>query len=163
MPSKLYFYYIETAHSNLYNLKIIKTCIIFIIIIYFVLLLGAAICEEIANAPALLLSGLLKDFLRSLPDPLLAGNAQEWLSIASTGRIEHLRRLITQLPRENHLVLAHVTCVLYNIAKRARFNLMSAANLGKLLKLVMTPNIKNCIYWSIQFICIMKEILVVES
>lgn len=93
--------------------------------------LGTAACEDIANAPALLLAGLLKDFLRSLPEPILAGNVQEWLSIASTGRIDHLRRLITQLPRENHLVLAHVTCVLYNIAKRARYNLMSAANLGE--------------------------------
>lgn len=93
---------------------------------------GAAVCEEISNAPALLLAGLLKDFLRSLPEPLLCGNAQEWLSIANSGRIDHLRRLITQLPRENHLVLAHVTCILYNIAKRARYNLMSAANLGKL-------------------------------
>lgn len=95
------------------------------------LFLGIVACEDIANAPALLLAGLLKDFLRSLPEPILAGNVQEWLSIASTGRIDHLRRLITQLPRENHLVLAHVTCVLYNIAKRARYNLMSSANLGE--------------------------------
>ncbi|KAJ8973723.1 hypothetical protein NQ317_011761 [Molorchus minor] len=87
---------------------------------------GAAVCEEISNSPALLLAGLLKEFLRSLPEPLLAGNAQEWLNVASTGRLEHLRRLLNQLPRENHLLLAHVVCVLYNIAKRAMYNLMSA-------------------------------------
>lgn len=91
---------------------------------------GAAVCEEIANTPALLLAALLKDFLRSLSDPLLCGNVQEWLNVASSGRIDHLRRLIASLPRENHLLLANVICVLYNIAKRARYNLMSAANLG---------------------------------
>lgn len=79
----------------------------------------------------MLLAALLKDFLRSLSDPLLNGNAQEWLNVASSGRIDHLRRLIASLPRENHLLLANVICVLYNIAKRARYNLMSAANLGK--------------------------------
>lgn len=94
-------------------------------------IIGAAVCEEVSNAPALLLAGLLKDFLRSLPEPLLCGNAQEWLNVGSSGRLELLRRLLNQLPRENHLLLAHVICVLYNITKRARFNLMSAANLGK--------------------------------
>nr|XP_015838515.1 PREDICTED: rho GTPase-activating protein 20 isoform X2 [Tribolium castaneum] len=91
---------------------------------------GAAVCDEISNTPALLLAALLKDFLRSLPEPLLTGNAQEWLTAASSGRTDHLRRLLSLLPRENHLLLANVVCVLYNIAKRARFNLMSAANLG---------------------------------
>lgn len=83
--------------------------------------------------PALLLAALLKDFLRSLPEPLLAGNAQEWLNAASSSRMDHLRRLVSILPRENHLLLAHVICVLYHIAKRAKYNLMSAANLGKLI------------------------------
>ncbi|XP_066250082.1 rho GTPase-activating protein 20-like isoform X2 [Euwallacea similis] len=91
---------------------------------------GAAVCEEIANTPPLLLAALLKDFLRSLPDPLLAGNAQEWLNAATTGRLDLLRRLLSNLPRENHTLLRHVICVLYNIAKKSRFNLMSAANLG---------------------------------
>lgn len=91
---------------------------------------GAAVCEEIVNTPALLLGALLKDFLRSLPEPLLCGNAQEWLNAATSGRLDLLRRLLSNLPRENHMLLRHVICVLYNIAKRSRFNLMSAANLG---------------------------------
>lgn len=77
-----------------------------------------------------MLAALLKDFLRSLPEPLLTGNAQEWLTVASTGRIEQLRRLLNLLPKENHLLLLHVVSVLNQIAKRARYNLMSAANLG---------------------------------
>lgn len=89
-----------------------------------------AICEEIANTPPLLLAALLKDFLRSLPEPILSGNAQEWLTVASTGRMEHLRRLLNLLPRENHLLLMHVVCILNHIAKRAGYNLMSATNLG---------------------------------
>lgn len=91
---------------------------------------GAAVCEEISNTPALLLGALLKDFLRSLPEPLLFGNAQEWLNAATSGRLDLLRRLLSNLPRENHMLLRHVVCVLYNIAKKSRFNLMSAANLG---------------------------------
>lgn len=88
-------------------------------------------CEELTNTPALLLASLLKDFLRSLPEPLLSGNVQEWLNSASSGRIEHVRRLVSALSRENHLLLANVMCVLYQIAKRARYNLMSASNLGE--------------------------------
>ncbi|XP_065159022.1 rho GTPase-activating protein 20-like isoform X2 [Atheta coriaria] len=91
---------------------------------------GASICAEIASTPALLLAALLKEFLRSLPEPILSGNAQEWLNVASTGRVEQLRRLLRTLPRENHMLLAHIVSVLHNIVKRSRFNLMSAANLG---------------------------------
>ncbi|KAF7286487.1 hypothetical protein GWI33_005125 [Rhynchophorus ferrugineus] len=91
---------------------------------------GSLICEDIANTPALLLGALLKDFLRSLPEPLLCGNAQEWLNASTSGRLDLLRRLLGGLPRENHMLLRYVICVLYNIAKRARYNLMSAANLG---------------------------------
>jgi hypothetical protein len=101
---------------------------------------GAAVCEEISNTPALLLGALLKDFLRSLPEPLLSGNPQEWLNVASSGRTDHLRRLLSLLPRDNHLLLANVVCVLYNIAKRARFNLMSAANLGMLFPPLVTSH-----------------------
>lgn len=95
-----------------------------------IIILGAAVCEEISNTAALLLAALLKDFLRSLPEPVLTGNAQEWLNVASSGRTDHLRRLLGQLPRENHMLLAHVICLLYHIAKRSRHNLMSASNLG---------------------------------
>ncbi|CAG9817912.1 unnamed protein product [Phaedon cochleariae] len=91
---------------------------------------ASSICDEISNTPALLLAGLLKDFLRSLPEPLLTGNVQDWLNGINTGRIDNLKKLIMQLPMENHLLLAHVVCVLQNIAKKSRFNLMSAANLG---------------------------------
>lgn len=91
---------------------------------------GPVVCEEILNAPALLLGALLKDFLRSLPEPLLCGNVQDWLNVASSGRLENLRRIVGLLPRENHVLLAHVVNVLHSIAKKSRFNLMSATNLG---------------------------------
>ncbi|XP_018324430.1 rho GTPase-activating protein 20-like isoform X2 [Agrilus planipennis] len=91
---------------------------------------GAAICEELANSPPLLLGALLKDFLRSLPSPLLSGNVHEWLNATSSGNMEHIRRLLSQLPRENHVLLSNIICVLYQVAKRARYNLMSATNLG---------------------------------
>ncbi|KAL1497909.1 hypothetical protein ABEB36_008791 [Hypothenemus hampei] len=91
---------------------------------------GVTICEEISKTPALLLGALLKDFLRSLPEPLLAGNAQEWLNAATSGRLDLVRRLLSNLPRENHTLLRYVICVLHAIAKKSRFNLMSSANLG---------------------------------
>lgn len=72
----------------------------------------------------------MKDFLRSLPEPLLAGNPQEWLNAATSGRLDLLRRLLGNMPRENHTLLRYVVCVLHNVAKKSRFNLMSAANLG---------------------------------
>ncbi|VEN42974.1 unnamed protein product [Callosobruchus maculatus] len=80
---------------------------------------GAVVCEEIANAPPLLLAGLLKDFLRSLPEPLLSGSP----TVAQRSYVwsfEQIRRLINQLPRENHLLLAHVICVLNAIAKKSK-------------------------------------------
>lgn len=94
--------------------------------------MGASACEELLSSPALLLAALLKDFLRSLPNPLLSGpSVNEWLSAAENGRIEQIKKLVARLPRENHVLLAHVVCVLHHIAKRARYNLMSPNNLGK--------------------------------
>lgn len=87
---------------------------------------------------------MLKEFLRSLPEPLLSGSVQEWLNAANSGRLEQLRRLLVQLPRENHLLLAHVICVLYHIAKRSTHNLMSAANLGKCIIFFIEFSVSLC-------------------
>lgn len=95
------------------------------------LFLAPGIIEELSNnTHALLLAALLKEFLRSLPEPLLAGNTQEWLFVGSNGRIDKLRKLLTLLPTENYLLLSNVVCVLHNITKKAKYNLMSPANLG---------------------------------
>lgn len=88
------------------------------------------VCDEIQNTNALLLGALLKEFLRSLPEPVLVGSVQDWLQVAQCGRVENLRRMVMKLPKENRLVLAHVVCVLHSVAKQARYNLMSATNLG---------------------------------
>ncbi|XP_045476906.1 rho GTPase-activating protein 20-like isoform X3 [Harmonia axyridis] len=103
------------------------------------------IIEELSNnTHALLLAALLKEFLRSLPEPLLAGNTQEWLFVGSNGRIDKLRKLLTLLPTENYLLLSNVVCVLHNITKKAKYNLMSPANLavclGPSLLWETTPN-----------------------
>lgn len=94
--------------------------------------MGTAACEELLTSPALLLAGLLKEFLRSLPTPLLGGpQVNEWLVAAESGRVEQIKKLVARIPRENHVLLAHIICVLHHIAKRARYNLMSPNNLGK--------------------------------
>lgn len=94
--------------------------------------IGTGACDELLSSPALLLAGLLKDFLRNLPNPLLSGpSVNEWLSAAESQRIEQIKKLVSRLPRENHILLAHVVCVLHHIAKRSRYNLMSPNNLGK--------------------------------
>lgn len=92
---------------------------------------GTTACDELLSSPALLLAALLKDFLRSLPNPLLAGpSVDEWLSAAESVRVTQLKKLVARLPRENHVLLAHIICLLHHVAKRAQYNLMSPNNLG---------------------------------
>ncbi|XP_044738687.1 rho GTPase-activating protein 20-like isoform X2 [Chrysoperla carnea] len=89
---------------------------------------GAAICEELLCTSALLLAALLKDFLRNLPEPIIVGDIIQWVKSAT--KIDRLRLLIQNLPRENNSLLAHIICVLYHVAKRSEHNQMNAKNLG---------------------------------
>ncbi|KAF4517414.1 hypothetical protein B566_EDAN005023 [Ephemera danica] len=86
--------------------------------------------------PVLVTAALLKDFLRSLPDPLLTSALYaEWLAPATeTGseqqRLARVKGLLDRLPPANRSLLAHLLCVLHHVARRCSLNLMTAANLG---------------------------------
>ncbi|CAG2053998.1 unnamed protein product, partial [Timema podura] len=100
------------------------------------------------HVPVLVTAALLKEFLRSLPDPLLGGALYPlWMeAIECPDEQEKLLRIkrrvecnpllcvplsvLDQLPRPNQSLLNHFLCVLVHIARRAPSNLMSASNLG---------------------------------
>nr|XP_018906166.1 PREDICTED: uncharacterized protein LOC109036419 [Bemisia tabaci] len=87
------------------------------------------------HVPVLATAALLKDFLRSLPDPLLVSALySQWKAALDTPNIHHkllrLKGVLQQLPRPNYILLSHFVCVLHHIARRSSQNLMSASNLG---------------------------------
>ncbi|XP_075223059.1 uncharacterized protein LOC142325326 isoform X2 [Lycorma delicatula] len=87
------------------------------------------------HVPVLVTAALLKDFLRSLPDPLLTSALYcQWKAALEAPNIHNrlvlLKGVLQQLPKANHTLLAHFLCVLHHISRRSSQNLMSAANLG---------------------------------
>ncbi|RZF48325.1 hypothetical protein LSTR_LSTR010288 [Laodelphax striatellus] len=87
------------------------------------------------HIPVLVTAALLKDFLRSLPDPLLTSALYPHWKTALDNPNPHtkllmLKEVLQQLPKANHTLLAHFVCVLHHISRRSAQNLMSAANLG---------------------------------
>ncbi|XP_043242772.1 rho GTPase-activating protein 20-like [Amphibalanus amphitrite] len=80
-------------------------------------------------------AGLTKDFLRSLPDPLLGSELyDEWREVADIedehDKIIRIRELCSRLPAANVTLLCHFLCVLHHVARRSHHNLMSAANVA---------------------------------
>lgn len=93
--------------------------------------------QELAleHIPVLAVAALLKEFLRSLPDPLLGAALYPLYMDALECREEQerlirVKSVLEQLPRSSVTLLSHFLCVLHHIARRAAHNLMSAANLG---------------------------------
>eukprot|EP01094_Clydonella_sp_ATCC50884_P019643 TRINITY_DN3895_c0_g4_i1.p1 TRINITY_DN3895_c0_g4~~TRINITY_DN3895_c0_g4_i1.p1 ORF type:complete len:664 (-),score=127.24 TRINITY_DN3895_c0_g4_i1:9-1763(-) len=80
-------------------------------------------------------SGLLKLFLDSLPEPLLTFDLREkFLAISDLGtdmmKLTEIRKLVKELPQRNFVVLREVMGLLQNVAENASVNRMSADNLG---------------------------------
>ncbi|XP_023247902.1 rho GTPase-activating protein 20-like [Copidosoma floridanum] len=91
---------------------------------------GDTSCLE--DAPVFAVAALLKDFLRSLPDPLLTSHLFSlWMaSLESPDPIKTIKSILDRLPRANYTLLSHLVCVLHHIARRSKHNLMCASNLG---------------------------------
>ncbi|XP_044595516.1 rho GTPase-activating protein 20-like isoform X2 [Cotesia glomerata] len=91
---------------------------------------GDTNCLE--DAPIIAVASLLKDFLRSLPDPLLTFHLFPlWMaSLESKNPVQTIKSIIDRLPKENYTLLSHLVCVLHHIARRSKQNLMCASNLG---------------------------------
>lgn len=89
----------------------------------------------IESAPVILVAALLKDFLRSLPNPLLCTALYDnWMRVLTLPSVKEqlasVRSLLLQLPSCHLTLLAQVLSVLHTVARRSSVNLMCASNLG---------------------------------
>eukprot|EP00727_Mastigamoeba_balamuthi_P005900 m51a1_g193 hypothetical protein (844) ;mRNA; f:619349-622406 len=80
-------------------------------------------------------SGLLKLYLRDMPEPLCTyALYPEFLDTAGMadegGRLEETRRLLDKLPGPSYATLRHVAGLLVRVAARAKVNAMTTANLA---------------------------------
>ncbi|XP_036142198.1 rho GTPase-activating protein 20 isoform X2 [Monomorium pharaonis] len=91
---------------------------------------GDPSCLE--DAPIIAVAALLKDFLRSLPDPLLTFHLFPlWMeSLNTPNPVQTIKSILDRLPRANFTLLSHLICVLHHVARRSKRNLMCASNLG---------------------------------
>ncbi|XP_011306051.1 rho GTPase-activating protein 20-like [Fopius arisanus] len=91
---------------------------------------GDSSCLE--DAPIIAVASLLKDFLRSLPDPLLTSHLFPlWMaSLDTSNSVQTIKTILDRLPKANYNLLSHLICVLHHIARRSKHNLMCASNLG---------------------------------
>ncbi|XP_018397234.1 PREDICTED: rho GTPase-activating protein 20-like [Cyphomyrmex costatus] len=91
---------------------------------------GDPSCLE--DAPIVAVAALLKDFLRSLPDPLLTFHLFPlWMdSLNMPNPVQTIKSILDRLPRVNFTLLSHLICVLHHVARRSKRNLMCASNLG---------------------------------
>ncbi|XP_023287924.1 rho GTPase-activating protein 20 isoform X2 [Orussus abietinus] len=91
---------------------------------------GDPSCLE--DAPIIAVAALLKDFLRSLPDPLLTSHLFPlWMaSLGAANPVQTMKSILDRLPKANYTLLSHLICVLHHVARRSKHNLMCASNLG---------------------------------
>ncbi|KAJ0061137.1 hypothetical protein NL108_008821, partial [Boleophthalmus pectinirostris] len=94
---------------------------------------GAEVSLE--EQPVALLVGLLKSFLKELPDSLLHTQLYErWMKAFNQEepqqRVEEFKRVLEDLPRPNVVLLQYLLCVLYHIQQNSHSNKMSATNLA---------------------------------
>ncbi|KAI5712694.1 hypothetical protein M8J75_010502 [Diaphorina citri] len=87
------------------------------------------------HVPVLVSAALFKEFLRSLPDPLLTSALYPQYRAALNSPNTHhkllrLKGVLQQLPKANYILLSHFLCVLHHISRRSAHNLMSSSNLG---------------------------------
>ncbi|XP_025269720.1 uncharacterized protein LOC105254643 isoform X1 [Camponotus floridanus] len=91
---------------------------------------GDLSCLE--DAPIIAVAALLKEFLRSLPDPLLTSHLFPlWMdSLDTPNPVQTMKSILDRLPKANYTLLSHLICVLHHVARRSKRNLMCASNLG---------------------------------
>lgn len=102
------------------------------------------LCEAPINWPAEdphVLAGLVKSFLRELPEPLMLFSLyNKWVDVVretdpdnSEEIVPKLQPLIASLPPTNRNMLKHLAVVMYNIAKNSEENKMTSMNLSTCL------------------------------
>uniref|UniRef100_A0A1B6DL33 Rho-GAP domain-containing protein n=1 Tax=Clastoptera arizonana TaxID=38151 RepID=A0A1B6DL33_9HEMI len=87
------------------------------------------------HIPVMVTAALIKEFLRSLQDPLLCvALYPQWKSAIDIPNAHHklirIKGVLSQLPKCHLTLLSYFLCVLHHISQRSSHNLMSAGNLG---------------------------------
>jgi len=85
------------------------------------------------EAPVHVTAGILKLYLRELPEPLLTFPLyDDYLKIADQADddINDLKKLLNKLPTINLRVLAHIMQFLYKVNQNCEVNKMNAANIA---------------------------------
>ncbi|XP_066994517.2 uncharacterized protein [Anabrus simplex] len=90
---------------------------------------------QLDHVPVMVTATLLKEFVRSLPDPLLCSHLYPlWMEALECAdeqeRLLRIKSVLDQMPKANLSLLSLFLCVLHHIARRSSINLMSPANLG---------------------------------
>lgn len=111
--------------------------------------LNSGLEVDMEGQPVVLLVGLLKCFLKELPNSLLvAEHYDNWMTALANEDTEQraleVTKMVDRLPGANKLLLQHLVCVLHHIVKSADINKMDANNLAvciapTLLQLDDTP------------------------
>jgi hypothetical protein len=100
---------------------------------------GCDVVKLLTSGGPLLVSNLLKAFLRDLPDPLLTFALHgEWVATAKQGcDVTKLRQLTRQLPETNRVMLGDLLRLLSAVVKAEATTRMSANNLA----LIFAPTV----------------------
>lgn len=84
------------------------------------------------DVPIITIAGLLQEFLRSLPDPLLTFHLYSlWMSsLNCDNKIQKIKNILNQLPKANYTLLSHIICVLHHISRNEKTSCMNPSSLG---------------------------------
>lgn len=86
--------------------------------------------------------GVLKQYLRSLPEPLLTFELYDGLLAAlnSTEECKEVKNVIASLPVPNSQLLAYLLSFLHQVSQHSKNNLMNSQNLGTIFGPVLLRN-----------------------
>jgi len=86
-------------------------------------------------------AGLLKQYLRELPEPLLTFELYDCFlaaaSVPESMEIEAIRKVLTMLPRTNRIIFKYIARLMYEVTLRSETNKMTAENIA----IVFAPNL----------------------
>ncbi|KAK7107248.1 uncharacterized protein [Littorina saxatilis] len=91
--------------------------------------------EELDDCHVTIVGSILKEYLRSLPDPLLMEDLHdEWIKIpkmeSQEDKLAHVRQLLSRMPACNIGLLKRILCVLHHIQRESDTNKMNSFNLS---------------------------------
>lgn len=90
---------------------------------------------DFESSSVFIITGVLKHFLKNLPDCLLQSSRyEEWMQFHDLSvreeKLKLVQNLLETLPSPNYYVLKHLVCLLQHISENSDVNTMNAQNLG---------------------------------